>query len=251
MKVSILIPVYNEARTLAKVISRVQNAALPENCTKEIIVVDDGSTDGSAAVLESYAQTGVMRLLRSDENRGKGAAIRMGVAVATGDVILIQDSDLEYDPNDYLALLTPIVDGKADVVYGSRFLGSAFGMTRRNRIANRVLTATANLLFGAKLSDLATGYKAFRSDILRSLGMQCERFEFCSEVTARVLSAGYAMHEVPISYRARTLAQGKKIRAKDGFKSWWTLARLRFALTSPRVRQVCPPSLAILSDRDE
>jgi glycosyltransferase involved in cell wall biosynthesis len=229
MKVSILIPVYNEAKTLAKVISRVQNAALPENSTKEIIVVDDGSTDGSAVLLESYAQKEVMRVLRSDENCGKGAAIGMGLACATGDVILIQDGDLEYDPDDYLALLTPIIDGKADVVYGSRFQGTATAMTRRNRIANRVLTATANLLYDTRLTDQATGYKVFRTETLKSLALTSERFEFCSEVTAKVLRAGHEIHEVPIRYSARTVAEGKKIRALDGFKSWWTLVRLRFA----------------------
>ena len=232
MKISILIPVYNEAQTIGEILSRVQNAALPANCTKEIIVIDDGSTDGTAALLKANASARNMRVLRSDRNRGKGAAIRMGLAIVTGDAVLIQDGDLEYDPNDYLALLMPIVRGNADIVYGSRFMRMPTAMTRRNNIANRLLTATTKLVYGAKLSDQATGYKVFRSNILRSLDLRCEGFEFCSEVTAKSLRAGYRIHEVPISYHARTLAEGKKIRPKDGPKLWWTLVRLRFAGTS-------------------
>jgi glycosyltransferase involved in cell wall biosynthesis len=250
VKISILIPVYNEVQTLAEIISRVQSAPLPENCTKEIIVIDDGSTDGTANLLQGYPDNGLVRVLRSERNRGKGAAIRLGLALATGDVILIQDGDLEYDPDDYLALLTPIIDGKADVVYGSRFQGTATAMTRRNRIANRVLTATANLLYGARLTDQATGYKAFRIETLKSLALTSKRFEFCSEVTAKVLGAGHSIHEVPIRYHARTVAEGKKIRAMDGLRSWWTLVSLRFAATA-RDRQTCPANLGILSERNE
>lgn len=222
-------PVYNEEQTIAEILSRVQRAALPENCTKEIIVIDDGSTDCTATFLKAHTSAGNVRVLRSGQNRGKGAAIRMGLAVATGDVIVIQDADLEYDPNDYLALVTPVVQGKADVVYGSRFLGSARGMTHRNRLGNRVLTRTANSLYGASLSDIATGYKVFRSGILRNLSLSEDRFEFCTEVTAKLLLAGHRIQEVPISYRARTVTEGKKIRAKDGFQSWWALVRCRLS----------------------
>lgn len=227
MKVSILIPVYNEERTLREIIARVENAALPKGCTKEIIVIDDGSNDGTANLLKAYSDSDIIRLLRSEANRGKGAAISRGLDIATGNVILIQDGDLEYDPNDYIALLTPIAEGKADVVYGSRFLGKATGMTGRNQIANRILTATANLLYSTHLSDQATGYKVLRADLLRSLAVESERFEFCAEVTAKLLRNGHRIQEVPITYRARKVDEGKKIRAIDGLKSWWTLVRLR------------------------
>jgi len=225
MKISILIPVYNEAPTLAELLRRVQIARLPSGCTREIIVINDGSTDSTASVLLGLNGATV---LHHDTNKGKSTAIRTGFANASGDVVVIQDGDLEYDPNDYQALLTPILEGNSDVVYGSRFLGSAANMTRRSRLANKFLTGTANVLYGANLSDVATGYKAFRADVFRRLALQSQRFEFCVEVTAKLLRCGVQIHEVPIRYKARTVNAGKKIRAIDGLKAWWTLARLRF-----------------------
>jgi glycosyltransferase involved in cell wall biosynthesis len=229
MKVSILIPVYNEASTLSQLLGQVHAAGLPSGCTREIIVVNDGSVDETRGLLDDYPQEESVKAIHIGRNQGKGSAIRAGLSAATGDVILIQDGDLEYDPSDYSAVLAPIVEGEADVVYGSRFLGSTQGMKWQNRIANLLLTATANLLYSANLTDEATAYKAFRADVLRSFDLQSERFEFCSEVTAKASRLGYKIHEVPISYAARTVSEGKKIRAADGLQALWTLVKLRFS----------------------
>lgn len=221
MKVSIIIPVYNEFRTLLRVLERVRRAPLPAGCEKEIVVIDDGSTDGTPDVLEGVTH-------RRISHSGKGSAIRAGIALAAGDVVLIQDGDLEYDPNDYARILEPIVSGAADIVYGSRFLGKPPAMALRNRIANRVLTAAANLLYGAQLTDEATAYKAFRAAVLRRVHLKCRRFEFCPEVTAKARRLGYRIREVPVSYNARGIAEGKKIRARDGWEALWTLVKYRF-----------------------
>jgi glycosyltransferase involved in cell wall biosynthesis len=228
VKVSIIIPVYNEFPTFPQVLERVQRAQLPEGCTREIVVVDDGSTDGTTRLLSSYSDRPIV-VHHSVLNFGKGTAIRIGLAKATGDIILIQDGDLEYDPNDYADIVRPILDGCADVVYGSRFLGKPAGMMKLNWIANRILTLAANILYGAQLTDEATAYKAFRISVLRSIKLECRRFEFCPEVTAKVRRMGYRIHEVPVSYNARGISEGKKIRASDGFEALWTLIRYRFA----------------------
>ena len=229
MKVSIIIPVYNEFRTFERVLERVQAAALPEGCEKEIVVVDDGSTDGTTLIFGERARRGAVVGCRREVNAGKGTAMRAGFALATGDIILIQDGDLEYDPNDYARLLEPIVQGEAHVVYGSRFLGRAKGMARKHRIANRILTATANALFGAGITDEATAYKAFRMSLFHEMRLECERFEFCPEVTAKLRRLGYRIHEVPISYNARGIADGKKIRFRDGLEALWTMLKYRIA----------------------
>ena len=226
MKVSIVIPVYNEFRTFSQVLERVRRATLPAGCVKEIVVIDDGSTDGTVQVLGEVTH-------RRISHSGKGSAIRAGIELATGDIILIQDGDLEYDPNDYARMLEPMVSGGADIVYGSRFLRRRAAMALPNRVANRILTAAANLLYGAHLTDEATAYKAFRATVLREIHLACRRFEFCPEVTAKARRLGFRIHEVPVSYNPRGIAEGKKIRARDGWEALWTLLKYRF---TPRAR---------------
>ena len=228
MKISIIIPVYNEFRTFAQVLERVRQSPLPAGCTKEIVVVDDGSTDGTTQLLNDPSWAGVIRGHHLEVNRGKGTAIRAGLAMASGDVVLIQDGDLEYDPNDYARILAPIVRGEATVVYGSRFLGNVRGMSLKYRLANRVLAFAANLLYGAGLTDEATAYKAFRADVLADISLQCRRFEFCPEVTAKLRRLNHRILEVPISYNPRGIAEGKKIRLIDGLEAIWTLLKYRF-----------------------
>jgi glycosyltransferase involved in cell wall biosynthesis len=228
MKVSIIIPVYNEFRTFNQVMERVLNAPLPEGCSKEVVVVDDGSTDGTTRMLRDYPRSGVVVAHHSILNFGKGTAVRIGLTLASGDIVLIQDGDLEYDPNDYSKILEPIIKGDADIVYGSRFLGKPKGMAFKNLLANRILTVASNLLYGARITDEATAYKAFRASIMREMSLECKRFEFCPEVTAKVRRLGHRIHEVAISYNARNKEEGKKIKARDGFEALWTLIRYRF-----------------------
>jgi glycosyltransferase involved in cell wall biosynthesis len=227
MKVSVIIPVYNEFRAFDEVLDRVRRSPLPPSCTKEIIVVDDGSTDGTAARVRDYSDQGIIVGHQSVLNFGKGTAVRVGITLASGDIILIQDGDLEYDPDDYAKIVEPIVNGEADVVYGSRFLGQPRGMAWKNWIANRLLTFSANVLYGARLTDEATAYKAFRTSVLRRIHLECRGFEFCPEVTAKLRRLGYTICEVPIGYNARGIADGKKIRARHGVEAMWTLLKFR------------------------
>jgi len=225
--VSIIIPVYNEFQRLPQVLERVIDAPVPEGCEKEIIIVDDGSTDGTTELVDEYKGSPLVLVHHSIVNFGKGAAIRIGLAKSKGDYILIQDGDLEYDPKDYPAVLQPLVSGEATVVYGSRFQRRPRGMKRLNWLANKILTRAANILYRAGITDEATAYKAFRADVLKSIRLQCLRFEFCPEVTAKVRRLGHRIHEVPISYNARGIDEGKKIRWQDGVHALWTLLKYR------------------------
>jgi len=226
MKVTILIPVYNESLTLPLVLQRVIEAPLPEGCQKEIVIVDDGSTDGTTQLLEQHKSSQLV-IHYSIVNFGKGAAIRQGLARATGDMIIIQDGDLEYDPRDYVKVLEPLVQGNAKVVYGSRFLGGIRGMKWTNWIANKILTWTSNILFNAHITDEATAYKAFRREVVQNMRLRCVRFEFCPEFTAKVRRLGFKIAEVPISYNPRGILEGKKIHWRDGFEAFWTLLKYR------------------------
>jgi glycosyltransferase involved in cell wall biosynthesis len=223
LKLSILIPIYNERATALEIIKRVQAVAFE----KEIIAVDDGSTDGTRELLPAIEKDGVI-VLYHDHNRGKGAAIRTALERATGDIIVIQDADLEYDPRDYTQLVQPIVEKRAKVVYGSRFLGPRMAMFFWHMLANKMLTLMTNILYDTILSDMETGYKAFRADILKAMPLRSHRFDFEPEVTAKVLKQRIRIFEVPISYYGREYSEGKKIGMKDGFIAIWTLLKYRF-----------------------
>ncbi len=230
MKLTIVIPAYNEAQTVRQILGRVAAAPLPAVIVeREIIVVDDGSTDGTGDVLRQIEEAAdpPITYLQHARNRGKGAALRTGFAAATGDVVLIQDADLEYDPVEYPILLQPILEGHADVVYGSRFLG---GRPHRvlffwHSVGNRFLTTLSNMLTDLNLSDMETCYKVFRRDLLQSLPLRSNRFGIEPELTAKVAKRGARIFEVPISYHGRTYAEGKKIGWRDGFAAIWAILR--------------------------
>jgi len=229
MKLSVIIPVYNEKATIERILQVVRDVDID----KEIIVVDDGSNDGTSDFLGSLSMDGIKKCFHG-ENRGKGAAIRTGLEVVTGDIVIIQDGDLEYNPQEYHRLVQPIVDGKAQVVYGSRFMGLPRGRKVRYHfyypfsLGVKLLNILTWLLYGAKITDEATCYKVFKTEVIRNMKLRCERFEFCPEVTAKLCKMGYRIHEVPISYMGRTFLEGKKIGWKDGIEAIYTLIRYRF-----------------------
>jgi glycosyltransferase involved in cell wall biosynthesis len=224
MKLSVVIPVYNEAATIAELISRVHAVDVP----KQIIVVDDGSTDGTREVLEGLkGRYENMSVLVQPRNRGKGAALRLGFQHATGDYVLVQDADLEYDPAEYPVLLRPLMEGKADVVYGSRFL-----TTKQHRVlffwhsvGNRLLTLISNMFTNLNLSDMETGFKVFRREVIQSIKLDQNRFGFEPEVTVKIARMKLRIYEVGISYYGRTYEEGKKIGWKDGVKALWCIVK--------------------------
>jgi len=226
----VIIPAHNEEATIEEVIRQVR--AVDLDVDLEIVAVDDASTDSTPEILSRLDDTPGIVVLTHPANRGKGAAIRTGLESVTGDMVLIQDADLEYDPSDYPRLIEPVTAGRADVVYGSRFTGRRKNMAFANLVANKLLAWTASLLYGKRITDEATCYKLFRTEVLRSFDLSCERFEFCPEVTAKTMRGGFSFVEVPISYEARTVEAGKKIRAFDGLEALWTLVRFRFAKLS-------------------
>ncbi len=242
-KLSAIVPVYNEKETVVELIERTRRVPVD----KEIVVIDDGSSDGTSALLQKqYSNTEGVKLLFHKKNQGKGSAIRTGIAAATGDILIMQDADLEYDPQDFLTILRKFDDKAVHVVYGSRFQGykkrDFIKMWVQNRFFGakheikrlhlffgvQTLNLLANILFSAKITDEATCYKAFRREVLSKISLKCKRFEFCPEVTAKVRKAGYIIHEVPISYHPRSAQEGKKLNWTDGFDAIWTLIKYRF-----------------------
>jgi glycosyltransferase involved in cell wall biosynthesis len=224
MSLSVIIPVYNEVQTLAEVVERVHQTGLAD----EIIVVDDGSTDGTWELLQDLKAVYHLQTFRHERNRGKGAAVRTAIEHATQDILLIQDADLEYNPQDYTRLLEPFEADRADVVYGSRFMGD----TRSSGIfwsilANRFLTLVTNVLYANLLSDMETGYKVFKSEVVQDMPLKAKGFDFEPEFTAKILKRKLRVHEVPISFNPRNYNEGKKVRPRDAFIALWTLLKYR------------------------
>lgn len=245
MRLSVVIPVYNEIETIAEIIRRVRTVALlvpvrygPDADTtveleREIVLVEDGSTDGTRELLYRMRDEPGLRVVFHEQNRGKGAAVRTGLEYASGDIVVIQDADLEYDPSDYLTLLQPIVEGRAQVVYGSRFSGRRTeAMSLGHNLGNRFLTLMANLLYHTSLSDMETCYKTFTREVAQRLQLKETGWGFDPEITAQILRLGYPILEVPITYAGRAHEEGKKIRWYDGWTVLWTLLRYRFGIVA-------------------
>jgi glycosyltransferase involved in cell wall biosynthesis len=224
--VSIIVPVYNESATVAAVIDRLLTIDLPAE--REIIVVNDGSSDGTRGILDALAGTPRLAVLHVNPNRGKGHAIRAGIKASTGDVVAIQDADLELDPAQLATLVEPILAGRADVVYGSRFLAGTPNAPRATLIANRTLTALTNVLYGSALTDMETCYKIMRSSVAKSLELAADRFDIEPEITARLLKGGHAITELPVVFTPRSRAAGKKIGWRDGVTAVRVLVERRF-----------------------
>jgi len=227
MKLSIIIPVYNESKTLKEILKRVESVDL-RPIEKEIIIVDDFSTDGSKEILKELEKDGKYVILYHERNIGKGGAIKTALNEVTGDVVVIQDADLEYDPEDYKKLIKPILEGKAKVVYGSRFTGERKNMFYHHWIGNKFLTFVTDILYNTTLSDMETCYKMWKTEIIKSIDIKSNKFNFEPEVTAKVLKKRIRIYEVPISYAGREYEEGKKISWKDGISALWCLIKYRF-----------------------
>jgi len=224
MKLSVIIPVYNERATILEILKKVTSVPVE----KEIIIIDDGSTDGTKEILKEIQDTQNLKIIFKYKNEGKGAAIREGLQYVSGDIVVIQDADLEYDPMDWLKMLNIIQGKKADVVYGSRVLGRGEKSSLTFYLGGRFLSFLANILYRTKITDEPTCYKMFRRDVIRSIKLNCKGFEFCPEVTAKIAKKGYKIYEVSVNYKARKIKEGKKIRWKDGMIAIWTLIKYRF-----------------------
>jgi len=227
MKLSIIMPVYNEKSTIKEIIHQIKNVPID----KEIIIADDCSTDGTREILrklqsEEYDK-GEIKIIYHEKNMGKGWAIRTALKYVSGEIVIIQDADLEYEPEDYPRLIEPIVSGEASVVYGPRSLGKKISYLSFY-LGGQFLSFLTNILYGSHITDEATCYKVFRADVIKGINLKCERFEFCPEVTAKLLKKGYKIYEVPIHYYPRSIKEGKKINWKDGLEAIWTLIKYRF-----------------------
>jgi glycosyltransferase involved in cell wall biosynthesis len=223
-KLTIVVPVYNERTTVAESIRRARDVELP--IEREVVVVDDGSSDGSSEILDRLGDSTV-RVFHQPSNQGKGAAIRRGFSEATGDIIVIHDADLEYDPRDWVAMLRPLLEGQSRVVYGSRFTGQRRNMLFWHWVGNRFLSLVTNVLYNTTVSDMETGYKMMDADLLRSLYLKAKKFDIEPEITAKILRLGVRIWEVPISYAGREIDEGKKISWRDGLPALWTLIKVR------------------------
>jgi glycosyltransferase involved in cell wall biosynthesis len=221
---AVLIPVFNEEATLRTLIERV--VAVP--VSKQIIAIDDGSSDGSPAILAELAREGVIETIIHPENRGKGAAIRSGLALVQGQIVIVQDADLEYDPGQFPSLIEPIVEGDATVVFGSRFRGTTHQMSRWHWFGNHFVTSAFNLLYGTRLTDMETCYKAVRREAMLGISLESDRWGIDPEITAKLVRAGHTIVEVPVDYSGRDFGDGKKLRWKDGFAVLGAIIRYRF-----------------------
>lgn len=224
MKLSIIIPVFNEKSTIKRILENVEKVEIP--LEKEIIIVDDFSTDGTRDILKQF---NAYKVFYHEKNKGKGAAVRTGLSQATGDIILLQDADLEYNPEEYTRLLEPILSKKASVVFGSRHLGNNEVRYRSYYFGNIMLSLATSLLYFKKVTDMETGYKVFKKDVVQNINLKAKRFDLEPEITAKILKKGYKIHEVPISYSCRAFKEGKKITWKDGLAALWFLVKYRFA----------------------
>ena len=226
-KLTIVVPVFNERNTLVEILRRMRAVELPDSVEREIIVVDDGSDDGTRDVLRQLGDSTV-RVIMHERNRGKGAAVRTAFAHATGEYVLVQDADLEYDPEDWPRLLNPVLRGRARVVYGSRFTGERRNMLFLHWVGNRFLSLVTNVLYNTTLSDMETCYKLIDKSLLDEMSLNADQFDIEPEITAKILKRGVRIYEVPISYAGREFDEGKKITWHDGFAALWTLVKYRF-----------------------
>jgi glycosyltransferase involved in cell wall biosynthesis len=225
MKLTVIIPAYNEKNTIQEIVRRVKAMKMVD----EIIIVDDGSTDGTRALITPMDGKESVKVILHEKNQGKGAAVRNGISAATGDVLMIQDADLEYDPREYPNLMKPIEEGLADVVYGSRFLGAPHrAILFWNMVANKLLTLMTNILYNTILTDMETGYKVFKREVVADIKIHAKRFDFEPEFTAKILKKKVRVFEVPITFNPRDYSEGKKIKMKDAFEAVWTLLKYRF-----------------------